>query len=428
LLLGGNWGRANAANLHGTAIAGIANSIAFPNGELFLWSGLGGIVGLGALSGATSAGGVSISLDGSVIVGTCTFPGRTEAFRWTSVTGMIGLGGFPGQSAYSQGEAVNGDGTIVVGGSQMGGVFQPFRWTAANGMVALPILPGATGGGAKDVSSNGDVIVGLTFGAQSEAFRWTPSTGTVGLGDLPGGPFQSSARGVSDSGLVVVGQGRSAAGMQAVFWPPGQGPMRVADYLDALGVTTHHGWYLDMAESVSADGLRIVGHGINPLGQDQAWLAVFPDPWTPYCTAKANSLGCHPAISADGVPSASNVWSFVVRATDVLNQTAGLFFYKVGGSSAAVPFQGGTLCVGPSGIRRTPVVFSGGNPAPANDCSGVYEFDFNAFAAGLAGGNPDPALLSVGSIYRCQAWGRDQGFSPPNNTSLSNALQVPIGP
>ena len=58
----------------------------------------------------------------------------------------------------------------------------------------------------------------------------------------------------------------------------------------------------------------------------------------------------------------------------------------------------------------------------------VHSMDFNAFAAGLAGGNPDPALLTVGETYRCQAWGRDQGFPPPNNTALSNALEVPIGP
>jgi hypothetical protein len=41
---------------------------------------------------------------------------------------------------------------------------------------------------------------------------------------------------------------------------------------------------------------------------------------------------------------------------------------------------------------------------------------------------PDAALRTPGNLYRIQAWGRDQGFAPPNNTSLSNALQVPIGP
>ena len=281
-------------------------------------------------------------------------------------------------------------------------------------------------------SADGNVIVGKSGDSSTnhaEAYRWTRPTGMIGLGDLPGGLFDSWAKGVSASGLVIVGIGRSSFNEEAVFWDPsGAGPIRISDYLSALGVTAHQGWVLVSAEGVSADGLKIVGNGINPAGQNQAWLATFPQPWSAYCTAKVNSLGCTPAISAVGVPSASNAWSFDVHAAQVLNQTAGLYFYKVASSNVAIPFQGGTLCVGPTGIRRTPVVNSGGNPSPVHDCSGTYTLDMNAFAHGQLGGNPDPALLAVGNIYRIQAWGRDQGFAPPNNTSLSNALQVPIGP
>jgi len=385
------------------------------------------MIAMGVLPGASGGGATSVSLDGTVIVGTCDFPGRIEAFRWTAATGIVGMGGFPGQTAYSIANATNADGSVIVGGAYIAGFQQPFRWTASSGMVALPLPPTAGAGSAFDVSADGNVIVGQTFGLY-EAFRWTPATGSVGLGDLPGGVFSSWARGVSDSGLVVVGQGRTASDHEAVLWGPTGGPISLESYLSSLGVTAHQGWRLVLAESVSADGLRIVGYGTNPAGQDQSWIAILPEPWTEYCTAKPNSLGCTPAISAAGVPSAANVWPFVVRASSVLNQTSGLFFYKVGGSGTAVPFQGGTLCVGPSGIRRTPAVISGGTPAPAHDCSGAYTLDVNAFAHGQLGGNPDPALLTPGTIYRMQAWGRDQGFAAPNNTSLSNALEVPIGP
>ena len=90
-----------------------------------------------------------------------------------------------------------------------------------------------------------------------------------------------------------------------------------------------------------------------------------------YCTAKTNSLGCVPQIGSVGTPNASTSTSgFTVRCTQVRNNKSGLLFYKVGGARANVAFQCGTLCVGPGGIKRTPAQSAGGNPSPANDCSG----------------------------------------------------------
>jgi hypothetical protein len=95
--------------------------------------------------------------------------------------------------------------------------------------------------------------------------------------------------------------------------------------------------------------------------------------------------------------------------------------------AASIPFAGGTRCVA-APIRRTPLRMSGGTALPASDCSGAYALDWNAFAHGQAGGNPDPILLVPGTTIWVQAWGRDPGFAPPNDVSLSNGLRFVVLP
>ena len=147
-----------------------------------------------------------------------------------------------------------------------------------------------------------------------------------------------------------------------------------------------------------------------------------------YCTPKVNSVGCTPAIAGLGLPSASGAGTFDVQAAMVRNNKSGLLFYKANGAQASLAFQCGTLCVGPSGIKRTPATSAGGNPPPANDCSGLFALDVNAFATGAAGGNPDPALAVPGTTVHAQWWGRDQGFAAPCNTTLSDGLEWVQGP
>jgi len=147
---------------------------------------------------------------------------------------------------------------------------------------------------------------------------------------------------------------------------------------------------------------------------------------TVYCTAKLNSLGCLPAIGSSGAPSATAPNGFTVTGNNIRNNKNGLLFYGVNGR-AALPFQGGFLCV-QSQIRRTPAVNSGGTPAPANDCTGVFSLDMNAFARGTLGGTPLAALSVSGTLVNCQWWGRDPGFPPPNNSTLSDGLEYTVGP
>jgi hypothetical protein len=145
-----------------------------------------------------------------------------------------------------------------------------------------------------------------------------------------------------------------------------------------------------------------------------------------YCNAKLNSLGCVPSISALGTSSATAQSGFTVRSINMRNNKSGLLFYGSTGRNST-PFTGGTLCVQPP-VHRTPAVISGGTPLPANNCSGIFSLDVNAFRSGALGGAPASFLSVPGTTVDSQFWGRDPGFAAPNNTQLSNALEFVIRP
>ena len=144
-----------------------------------------------------------------------------------------------------------------------------------------------------------------------------------------------------------------------------------------------------------------------------------------YCVAKQNSVGCTPQIFGVGTSSATAGSGFTVSAVNVINNKPGLYLYGNAGQ-AALPFVGGLRCVA-TPLKRSAPMNSGGN-APPNDCSGVYTMDFNTFAVGGLGGTPAPYLQVPGNVIYAQAWGRDNGYSPPNNATLSDGLKFAIGP
>jgi hypothetical protein len=79
--------------------------------------------------------------------------------------------------------------------------------------------------------------------------------------------------------------------------------------------------------------------------------------------------------------------------------------------------SGGLLCVAASGLKRgVPVVAAGGTPGLS--CDAQLGLDWNAFAAGQAGGNPAPWLRVPGTAVHLQWWGRDT----PSQSLLSDAL------
>jgi probable HAF family extracellular repeat protein len=301
----------------GSVVVGYGNSAS--GEEAFRWTSAGGMVGLGDLAGGgylSRAWGVSG--DGTIVVGRGTSASGTEAFRWTAADGMHGFGDIAGGAFESQALAVSADGTTIAG--YVTGDFaapEPVTWTSAGMTNLRGSDPNLNYGFAIDVSADGSVVVGTLVTYGGRAFRWSSETGIVNLGVLPTGwsPEASSSHGVSGDGSVVVGcnsthalfscvrafRWTSATGMVSVgddffdvndvssdgsiligtlgsiggaaYWTEQAGMQALLDYLVANGATGLSGWVLYEANAMSADGKWIVGTGVNPSGQREAFIA-----------------------------------------------------------------------------------------------------------------------------------------------------------
>ena len=152
-------------------------------------------------------------------------------------------------------------------------------------MAGLGDLAGGNfGSRAYGSSSDGSVVVGGAVTASGwEAFRWKASTGMQRLGDLPGGSVNTEATACSADGSVVVGIGNIGGSLQRAFiWDETNGLRSLADALIAQGdAGAIAGWTLQNAYDISDDGRVIVGIGVNPSGQTEAFRAVvIPEPAT----------------------------------------------------------------------------------------------------------------------------------------------------
>ena len=142
-----------------------------------------------------------------------------------------------------------------------------------------------------------------------------------------------------------------------------------------------------------------------------------PDPIT-YCTAKPGLICGVPAIDSSGTASATATSGFEIFASPARLNRSGLIIYTNAGP-AAIPFQGGTLCLQPAPLRRTSTVISQGPGA----CNSEFRLDMNAFASGNTGGNPDAFLQMLGTTVNCQWWGRD---SVATGSFLSDGLEFEV--
>ena len=136
-----------------------------------------------------------------------------------------------------------------------------------------------------------------------------------------------------------------------------------------------------------------------------------------YCEAKTDSLGCAPRTGFSGIPSATAVSAFDVRAERLPAGRLGVLLYGFGPSHE--PLAGGVRCVAPP-LRRAAVVTSAGTGA---GCTASLSADFNVrIRSGV-----DPALVPATVVYAQYVY-RDPGDPAGTGLGMSDALRFVIQP
>jgi uncharacterized membrane protein len=280
--------------------------------------------------------------DGALIVGGTRedFPWviPDEAFAYTDALGAVGLGKLAGGS-YSQADAVSADGSVIVGHGDANGHVSAWRWSLGTGMQLLAGLTTIESSEAAAVSADGTWVVGY---AGDTAYRWSVAGGVEDLGALPGTLF-IRARDVSANGGLVVGVCTLAGGDVAFVWDAMHGMRALADVLtDDFGLDLT-GWDLLAATAISDDGETLAGHGINPGGELEAWVAtgldgLWPGPWSDQGCALAGVTG-DPSLVGSGALTGGSL-NTLALSNAAPSAMAALFAAL---SSTPVPFKGGTL-------------------------------------------------------------------------------------
>jgi len=129
-----------------------------------------------------------------------------------------------------------------------------------------------------------------------------------------------------------------------------------------------------------------------------------------YCSSSPNAVGLGAVLGALGTTSSSaDDLTLFVRGAPPLQ--VGVFFH--GSTPAALPFAGGTLCVGGNTVRILPAISIGPGGSAAH---------------GVVQGTPADLAFTPGSTRFVQYWYRDPGAAHGTGSNLSNGLIVRTRP
>jgi hypothetical protein len=291
----------------------------------FLWTEEDGLIEIG---GGSSGGQVSISDDGSTIVGNdLNADGIGEAAKWLGGTEWQTMGSEPGalpcgatvSSAYdtnndtavglfwraqlckaiggtwdvvagmagpeipstvpnrpTRGNAITNDGTIIGGwqdsefGSRYGAIW-------VNGVQQYVLDDdGANMGEVIGMNSDGSVMWGTNYRYNGTGLGWVyrEGEGIIGLGrGAIGGNTQSVPIDATEDGSVVVGIARDFIQFieWGFIWTEKKG---YQDFDEFFKGQTAAGWTGMVPSVISPDGNVIAGRGFNPDGVIQAWIYI----------------------------------------------------------------------------------------------------------------------------------------------------------
>jgi hypothetical protein len=134
------------------------------------------------------------------------------------------------------------------------------------------------------ISPDGGTIVGASENGTPNKIPvlWNEAGEVIALGPPPPPGtccISVIARDATLSGSVVVGRKHEVdlRRDEAFIWDPENGLRSVQQVLESEGLDLT-GWQLFEASAISHDGRSIAGQGFNPDGNEEAWLAVLPEP------------------------------------------------------------------------------------------------------------------------------------------------------
>lgn len=260
---------ATAVSHDGSVVVGDASTRAFGSEATvpFRWSQAGGLVALPAIDFSLATHAEAVTSDGATVLGWGdTEGGAAAGTRWRS-SNSNALEQFSAAPDALFLRATTATGSRLAGDAgRIPVLFDP----AAQGAARFSFVPlgRSSGGFVSAVNANSTQFVGVLDGI---AVRWLNSSpaGTPSLGN-PQDLGVGVAVDVSNGGIVV-----GNADGAAVVWNATGTQRTVLEILQAAAVTGLSGWSFTSANGISDDGLVIVGAGTR-AGRQEAWLVKLP--------------------------------------------------------------------------------------------------------------------------------------------------------